>query len=663
MKDEATFAEHERVGVALTIFAAWSCFFSLILVPLELLFRLDAVMGYLTPLEIFLNSALVVILYSVVAAVFAIVSLALKLFIQLFRVGHIAAGRIVVRVNLAIILWAAVYKLALNCAVWLRAVLHANQSVSFPSMWFVAAASVIVGALLVKDPQLIALSSKRAGNILLAAAIFTSAAVLAVALNIATALVANRAGLTESRTIATDIGNARPNVILITLDALTAEDMSLYGYRLPTTPRIAAFANECYVFKNNYANSTFTTPGIVSILTAKTPSSSKIYGYYQFLSGNQRTENIAHQLKGLGYSTAALFANSAGHPDHNGTFRDFDYAPAIDHLHNRTPEAYCNTLMLSLERVGFHPYIWFGERLLPIALRLDAAINVFRPDTVPPRDAIFKRPASVTLQLARDYLRTAKGPTFLWVHLLAPHAPYLPTPDFRYKFLPDRILDTASSQRPYENLFYGPALQPLIDQLRLRYDEHLASVDNELGKFLDDLVTNGYAKNSLIIITSDHGEEFVKGYHEHGGTGCKHLYQPLIHIPLLVHLPGQLDARVISVNTEQIDIAPTILAYLGHATPRWMDGESLLPAMSGDPFNERPIYSMNLELCNPRKPIDDGSVAVIKNKYKYIYYVKTQEEQLYDLRKDPGESHDLSSLEPALRISLRGLALKRLGLD
>src|SRR5262249_1827372 len=127
---------------------------------------------------------------------------------------------------------------------------------------------------------------------------------------------------------------------------------------------------------------------------------------------------------------------------------------------------------------------------------LEDAWTVLHATTSAPPRAVFDD--------ALSYLDSnTRRPLFLWVHVLPPHEPYCPPQPFKYSFLKDPVLDSYLSQR---GLFgeYPPSWQSAIDKLRLRYDEHVAYSDFEIGRFLNRLKARGYFESSLIILTADH---------------------------------------------------------------------------------------------------------------------------------------------------------------
>ena len=645
------------------VFAAWSCFFVCFILPLEFIFQIDAFLNYLTWVHILFNALLVLLLYLGGSGAIALGSQVLFAVLKPFGLAEATRAKWVLWPNFGLIFFGCCYKMLINATVWAKATLHLDFNSSTLSRYYYVISLVAAVLMVVIKPQIavkFAATTQRTRKPILAA---LCAALVILTINAVFNLARDAKRKPDaSATLPRPAAAARPNVILITLDALTSHDMSLYGYHMPTTPNLEAFARHSYVFNHAYANSTFTTAGTASILTAKYPITSKVYSYFNFLTPAIRHENLAHELQGAGYKTVALVAGTAAHPNHNGIFRDFNEAPLIAHLHPLTSISVIEDFLLALERCGFHPYAWFGERLWSLTQIESAVLRLF-PKERARRDQLFTRNPETTLQLAHAYLQKETNPLFLWVHVYAPHSPYLPVEPFKYRFLPEKVFESASSQQIYSHSYYTPEQQPEIDQLRLRYNEHIAWTDAAVGQFLAKLTAEGRLDNTIVIISSDHGEQFEKGYHEHGGAGYIGVYQPLIHIPLIIRLPGQTDGKRLTQNAEQIDIAPTILEILKLPVPDWMEGESLLPGIVHQRSSSKLKFSMNLETCSPRKPIDDGSIAVIQGSDKYIYYRRTGKEELFDLSKDPQEEKNLISSNPEKAKVMNKFALKRLGLE
>ncbi|HYK25311.1 MAG TPA: sulfatase/phosphatase domain-containing protein, partial [Steroidobacteraceae bacterium] len=164
--------------------------------------------------------------------------------------------------------------------------------------------------------------------------------------------------------------------------------------------------------------------------------------------------------------------------------------------------------------------------------------------------------------------------------------------------------------------------------------------------------------------TSDHGESFSHGYGAHTGPA---LYNDLVHIPLIVKLPGQRASVRSSVVAEQIDIAPTIAQIAGIPRPAGWEGISLMNAARGDEsastMSEDDAFSMNFEENPRRAALTRGSVAVILGNRKLIHYLGALHyafmpplhDELYDLASDPGEHANIAAEHPQEVTRLLGL--------
>jgi arylsulfatase A-like enzyme len=238
------------------------------------------------------------------------------------------------------------------------------------------------------------------------------------------------------------------------------------------------------------------------------------------------------------------------------------------------------------------------------------------------------------------------GPFFLWTHLMVPHSPYLPGKPFKGAFSGNTDeFASFESQKDFLSRRYLPEEQPSIDKIRLRYDENLLYADNALGSFLSRLQKSGRLDDSIVIVSADHGESFSHGWQGHGGP---HLYQPFVHIPLLIHLPGQKKGQRIGTTVSQTDIAPTILDLLGYKVPSWMNGRSLKDALQGGQLADVPVFTMNLDGNPVRGRFTKGSAAVFYGNYKFI-----NSGEFFNLQIDPYEQTNLlqQESESALRMN------------
>ena len=174
---------------------------------------------------------------------------------------------------------------------------------------------------------------------------------------------------------------------------------------------------------------------------------------------------------------------------------------------------------------------------------------------------------------------------------------------------------------------------------RALYDAKAREVDDKLGRLLGVLRERGLLKNAIVVVTSQHGEEFL----EHGGVGHAQLYGETLRVPLLVSVPGLKTGRVIDAQVRNVDILPTLLDALGIDAPKAIDGESLLPCVEGR-CPARPAYSFW-----------DGEFALRDDRYTFIRRQSKDrpDERLFDRIADPREQTNIAPLHPEEAARLR----------
>jgi hypothetical protein len=256
---------------------------------------------------------------------------------------------------------------------------------------------------------------------------------------------------------------------------------------------------------------------------------------------------------------------------------------------------------------------------------------------------------------ALPWLEASQQPAFLWVHTLPPHDPYLPPPSTKHTLLPAGTLDRWSQMLAMGN--YGPPQQALIDQHRLRYQEALLGADESLGRFLEALQKRGKLDQALVIVTSDHGESFERGYLGHAG---ELVHDAVLHVPLVIKLPGQRAGRVVDDPVSLADVVPTITDLLKLPGLPTADGRSLAPALRGETLKPAPVYAMAMERQSRFRPIHAGNYTVIEGRYKLVLQLDVDRAALYDLDNDPHELRDISAAQPAVSARLLGLLRQQL---
>jgi Tfp pilus assembly protein PilF len=230
-----------------------------------------------------------------------------------------------------------------------------------------------------------------------------------------------------------------------------------------------------------------------------------------------------------------------------------------------------------------------------------------------------ERKGTKTVAAAQAWLEKQHGRRFFaFVHLYEPHFPYVPPQPFATRF----------QAAPY----YG----------------EVAAADAALEPLLAPLLAAGSAARTLVVLTGDHGESLG----EHGeDTHGIFAYEATLHVPLIVYAPGLFDPRVVSTPVRHIDVVPTVLDALGLEVPKDLPGRSLLPLMSGQgaPPTESYLESLSASLNRGWAPLH----GVLDR--DLMKYVDLPIPELYDLRQDPSEQHNLASSRPADMERLRVL--------
>lgn len=436
-----------------------------------------------------------------------------------------------------------------------------------------------------------------------------------------------------------------PDVYLITIDALRADEMPLYGYDRQTAPNLQRFAQHAFTFDFFFANSNFTTTATTSIETGKLPWTHRVFQVGGFLRDPAQQENLGALLRQHGYYTADISSNFLASPIQHRTEDSYDalqYLPARNA--SGTFSRYTNLVGLNTLWTLEGPLL---KSIASVRQYLDALIWSKRVPS----------PAEPVFDEARSVLERADitQPRFIWMHILPPHDPYLAPQQYRGRFLSSPKLTHVYNFIGLHNDALPPGVS--VAELRARYDEDLVYADDSVGNFLDWLDQSGRLDRSIVIVSADHGESFDHGFLKHGGP---YLYNSLIRIPLLVHLPGQQRGLRIAQPAEQVDLLPTILDLVGEQVPSWSEGASLVPALEGKPLPQRMLFSMNLERNSVFESVTRGTVAVIDDDFKYIERLETHEALLYRYKTDPSEEQNLAGSEPAIAGRLRDVVANKL---
>jgi len=368
-------------------------------------------------------------------------------------------------------------------------------------------------------------------------------------LSIAVLIFQGQVGAISALGISKEDGEARrPHILLITSDGVNADNMSAYGYGRETTPNISKLAEASLVAENAYSNSGKTSGSVISIYTGKYPTKTRVIASYNILRGADSYEHLPGILRSVGYKTVQITVPL--------------YLDAYDlNLMNGFDEVLTG-------RGGHSQYIKLMKKIMPNdnALFADDTANriidrmrhiLFIERMTNPYREVTKWAQRFSdrerLEALGQEIQTAQQPLFVHVHLMGTHGP---------KFYPEEQFfsanQSAESQETWNVDFY---------------DDSILEFDREIGDLVKQLSEDGLLDNTILIVGSDHGQE----------------WKQLKRVPLIIHFPNDEYVRKIQVNVQTLDIAPTILDYIGLAQPDWMDGTSLL---KGE-LEQRPIFGVS----------------------------------------------------------------------
>lgn len=450
---------------------------------------------------------------------------------------------------------------------------------------------------------------------------------------------------------------SRASILIFVFDAMSAMNLSLYGYHRKTTPNLERFAQRAVVFNQHYAAGNFTTPGTASLLTGLYPWTHRAINEGGLIARNQAAHNI-FGLLGPQYHRLAYTQNTLA----NYFFGQF--GREVDTV--LSPAAF--SLVGQLVADGFgadqvDSHRAFDDLLLqdhnpPASLLLGLAERFQIHSAVASASAehgshaltstsnypIFFRLRDVFDGLMRT-VGELRSPSLAYFHLWTPHAPYRPSKPFAGRFA-----DGWAPKHKPTNQFSDSSLQNsdrVIDRDRQIYDEYIAELDSEFGRMLDFLESKGMLERSTVVVTSDHGELFERGVEGHLH---RLLYDPVVRVPLLISSPGQSSRRDVQVPTSAVDLLPTLVHLSGEEVPAWCEGQ-VLPALGGAEQADRSIFIVEAKHNPAHAPLTSVSVGLRKGRYKLTYYIGFQAHvrkqtglfELYDIENDPEELNNLYS--------------------
>ncbi|MBI4177275.1 MAG: sulfatase [Candidatus Aenigmarchaeota archaeon] len=392
----------------------------------------------------------------------------------------------------------------------------------------------------------------------------------------------------------------------MSIDTLRADHMGLYGYARNTTPNIDKLATNSIVFENMIAQSAWTLPSHASMLTGFYPF--RLFANFDLLGSSDSIDGnysmVSETLSENGYKTAAFTA---------GGFvgEKYGFGRGFDEYHSTTKT----------------------RQVQPQKVYLNESNLVF------------------------DWLNDNKNSKFfLFFHTFAPHDPYLPPEPYDTVFDPNytgKILGSRKNWEPLLSSYYGklgiigndtqsedifvkyavPYYWSFVNEsdpedvehIKALYDGEILYTDNFIGMLIEKLKQEGVYGKTVVIITSDHGEEFG----EHGNfRHAKNLYDTTIKIPLLIHIPGNENDMRVKTVAQHADIVPTVLDILKIKAATNYDGASLISFVKN---SKKPVYAFSFH----------GDLMSMRTDEWKLIGKHGDVNEFYNITSDGGETRNL----------------------
>jgi arylsulfatase A-like enzyme len=328
-------------------------------------------------------------------------------------------------------------------------------------------------------------------------------------------------------------GGRRPNIILLGSDGLSAAHISTYGYERDTTPQLSELAQSSLMAENAFSNAANSPGSVISIFTGKFPTTTGVEFTPDILKGIDAFQHLPGIFKNIGYKTIEL-----GMPLYVDSYA-FNMQNGFDMVNGRTQES--NPVSNLIQTLGYENTAYFinrsFERISDRLLHIFFIRQMTNPyiQVTQPADKLSDQEK---IDQAMVLFDNARQPIFIHLHLLGTHGDFFE--------LTSQVFSKNEEQS-----------QPWMTDY---YDDAILGFDGYIGQVIDHLKAMGQFDNTILIIYTDHAMQWRVDE----------------RIPLVIRFPNGEYASKLTQNVQNLDIAPTVLDYLGQLKPDWMTGESLL---------------------------------------------------------------------------------------
>lgn len=419
----------------------------------------------------------------------------------------------------------------------------------------------------------------------------------------------------------------RPNILILSGDGIWAKHMSLYGYERPTSPFMDSVRDEFLIAENNFANAAETGGSVVSMLSGKFPTTTRVIYPPDVLHGSDSFEHLPGLLKKLGYYNADISMRHYADPydlNMRGGFAEANFRKLRDTggtlvaLIRSYPGLNATSLLTDRiserlsQRLG---HVWKNKTML------DPMAVVNTPDKRFIRD-------DARMEEIHRFISESRQPFFLHVHMMGTHG---------------------TRFRPRERIYSTEESYPL-DWVEDGYDDAIIDFDRYVKETYTLLKDSGMLDSTIFVISSDHG--------------FKH--DPLHRVPMMLRLPGRSVVGTIGGNTQRLDLAPTLLDAMGIEAPVWMEGQSMLSTDAGE-LSTRPTFASGSagaksvdgnfwSVSNPQPPwYSLGRLSMVHCSQGFVLRLDSMELQVTSIDGSTLHCDDKLSVEDARSLMLAHL--------